>query len=221
MTVDNCGFEQTFDRPPSRVLILQGASVGEALLAVHRSYLHAIRALVDADLAHAFVHVTGGGIPGNTVRVIPDGLRYEVDYGAWERPPVFGLIQERGGVPGEQPEPHQDGAEDEPVAADDEGDGHQEQQSRSEVLGRQNRRRCLRSCTRRTRYDAPRTRSDARRNQRVATSITGTTTTRVITASTGFRARDDAMRSRSIPSRSSGGTIIASIRNWTLCTQAR
>ncbi|WP_054683940.1 phosphoribosylformylglycinamidine cyclo-ligase [Rhodothermus marinus] len=83
------------DRPPE----LEGASVGEALLAVHRSYLKPIRALIEADCVHALVHVTGGGIPGNTARVVPEGLRFEVDYDTWERPAIFRLIQELGEVP--------------------------------------------------------------------------------------------------------------------------
>lgn len=78
---------------------LGGETVGEALLRVHRSYLHVIQQLLEQDLAHAFVHVTGGGIPGNTARVIPDGLRFEVDYGAWEPPALFQLIQAVGNVP--------------------------------------------------------------------------------------------------------------------------
>ncbi len=83
------------DRPPE----LGGISVGEALLAVHRSYLKPIRSLIEADCVHALVHVTGGGIPGNTARVVPEGLRFEVDYHAWERPAIFQLIQELGDVP--------------------------------------------------------------------------------------------------------------------------
>lgn len=78
---------------------LGGQTVGEALLQVHRSYLGAITLLTDADLAHAFVHVTGGGIPGNTPRVLPDGLGFEVDYEAWQRPGLFKLIQRLGQVP--------------------------------------------------------------------------------------------------------------------------
>ncbi|HMB92655.1 MAG TPA: phosphoribosylformylglycinamidine cyclo-ligase [Rhodothermales bacterium] len=80
---------------------LGGETVGEALLRVHRSYLHIIQKLLAQDLAHAFVHVTGGGIPGNTARVIPDGLGFEVDYEAWERPALFRMIQEVGNVPEE------------------------------------------------------------------------------------------------------------------------
>lgn len=80
---------------------LERQTVGEALLAVHRSYLGAIQALTERDLAHAFAHVTGGGLPGNLARVVreEDGLAAEVDYDAWTRPLLFDLIQERGGVP--------------------------------------------------------------------------------------------------------------------------
>ena len=42
-----------------------------------------------AASAHAFAHVTGGGIAGNLERVVPDGLRATIDWDAWERPPVF------------------------------------------------------------------------------------------------------------------------------------
>lgn len=80
---------------------LEGRSVGEALLAVHRSYLAAIQALAAPGLAHAFVHVTGGGIPGNTARIVPDGMDFEVDWDAWRRPPIFELIGRLGQVPEE------------------------------------------------------------------------------------------------------------------------
>ena len=78
---------------------LSGETIGAALLRVHRSYLKVIRKLLDAEAAYAFVHITGGGIPGNTARVIPDGLRFEVDYTAWQRPAIFTLIQRLGAVP--------------------------------------------------------------------------------------------------------------------------
>lgn len=78
---------------------LGGESVGSALLRVHRSYLKAIRRLRENDLARALVHVTGGGIPGNTGRVMPEGFGFEVDYEAWKRPALFQLIQRLGDVP--------------------------------------------------------------------------------------------------------------------------
>lgn len=83
------------DRPEA----LGGESVAEALLRVHRSYLDPIQALVAEGLAHAFAHVTGGGIEGNTRRVIPDGLGLDIRWDAWSRPALFSLIQEVGAVP--------------------------------------------------------------------------------------------------------------------------
>jgi phosphoribosylformylglycinamidine cyclo-ligase len=80
-------------RPPS----LGGLTLGEALLAVHRSYLALIR--LTRRSCHAFVHVTGGGIPGNTARLLPEGLDVDIDYDSWSRPPIFGLIQKEGRVP--------------------------------------------------------------------------------------------------------------------------
>jgi phosphoribosylformylglycinamidine cyclo-ligase len=78
-----------------------GMSLGEALLKVHKSYLADIRTLKAFDGVHAFSHITGGGIEGNTKRVVPEGLSLQVDYDAWVRPPLFRLIQEIGRVPEE------------------------------------------------------------------------------------------------------------------------
>jgi len=63
---------------------------GEDLLAPTRLYLDDARAL--RDRAKAFAHVTGGGIAGNLARVLPEGLRAELDWDAWERPPVFAWL---------------------------------------------------------------------------------------------------------------------------------
>jgi phosphoribosylformylglycinamidine cyclo-ligase len=60
---------------------------GEDLLAPTRLYLDDVRRL--REHAHAFAHVTGGGIAGNMERVLPSGLSAEIDWDAWRRPPVF------------------------------------------------------------------------------------------------------------------------------------
>jgi phosphoribosylformylglycinamidine cyclo-ligase len=60
---------------------------GEDLLAPTRCYLDEARKL--RDRAHAFAHVTGGGLEGNIARVLPSGLAARIDWDAWERPPVF------------------------------------------------------------------------------------------------------------------------------------
>ena len=62
---------------------------GEDLLAPTRLYLHEARRLRGEADVRGLAHVTGGGILGNLSRVLPDGLRAEIDWGAWERPPVF------------------------------------------------------------------------------------------------------------------------------------
>jgi phosphoribosylformylglycinamidine cyclo-ligase len=69
-----------------RVLELEDYD-GDDLLAPTRLYVEDVRRL--RPRAHAFAHVTGGGIAGNLARVLPNGLRAEIDWHAWERPPVF------------------------------------------------------------------------------------------------------------------------------------
>jgi phosphoribosylformylglycinamidine cyclo-ligase len=60
---------------------------GPDLLAPTRLYLDVVRRL--RDRARAFAHITGGGIPGNLERVLPEGRTAEIDWDSWERPPVF------------------------------------------------------------------------------------------------------------------------------------
>lgn len=80
---------------------LGGESVGENLLRVHRSYLKPIQQLHQSGVLHSAAHITGGGIPGNVSRVIPEGLSFDVDYSTWGRPEIFTMIQELGNVPEE------------------------------------------------------------------------------------------------------------------------
>ena len=60
---------------------------GDDLLAPTRLYLDDVRRL--RENAHAFAHVTGGGIEGNLRRVVPESLELRIDWDAWERPAVF------------------------------------------------------------------------------------------------------------------------------------
>ncbi len=62
---------------------------GDDLLAPTRLYLGEVRRLRERADVLGLAHVTGGGILGNLARVLPDGLRAEIDWDAWERPPVF------------------------------------------------------------------------------------------------------------------------------------
>lgn len=76
-----------------------GTTVGEALLAVHKSYLSVIRVLKEMEGVHGFSHVTGGGIIGNTKRIVPEGLSIDIDWEAWKKPAIFELIKRQGNVP--------------------------------------------------------------------------------------------------------------------------
>jgi phosphoribosylformylglycinamidine cyclo-ligase len=71
-------------------------SVGEVLLAVHRSYAAALRPVLGE--VHALAHVTGGGIAGNLVRVLPPGVEAVVDAGSWPWPPLFRVLMRAGQV---------------------------------------------------------------------------------------------------------------------------
>jgi phosphoribosylformylglycinamidine cyclo-ligase len=73
------------------------APVADVLLSVHRSYLRAVRPVLDR--IHAMAHITGGGLPGNLDRALPAGLSGVVDRGTWEIPPVFAALQDAGDVP--------------------------------------------------------------------------------------------------------------------------
>ena len=77
-----------------------GMTVGDALLAVHRSYFQAVwpaRARL-----HALAHITGGGIPGNLVRVLPGSVDAVVREGSWPVPPAFRVVQAGGSVGDEE-----------------------------------------------------------------------------------------------------------------------
>lgn len=74
-------------------------TIGEELLRVHKSYLNLIRPIKKIEGVHGFSHITGGGIVGNTKRIIPEGLSIKIDWDSWNRPEIFKLIQNTGNVP--------------------------------------------------------------------------------------------------------------------------
>ncbi len=76
-----------------------GETVGTALLAPHRWYGPALWPAIEQGKVHALAHVTGGGIAGNLVRVLPEGRRARVRAAAWTRPTLFRWLIEAGGVP--------------------------------------------------------------------------------------------------------------------------
>lgn len=80
-----------------------GGTIGEALLAVHRSYLAPVQQLWAAGLAiHGLAHITGGGVVDNLPRILPAGVGAVIRRGTWPVPPLFDLIQEVGQVGDEE-----------------------------------------------------------------------------------------------------------------------
>ncbi len=78
-----------------------GTTVGEALLAPHRSYLPLIRPLLPKRVVKAMAHITGGGITDNLPRVFPAGTEALVRLGSWNVPPIFRWLGSAGAVPQE------------------------------------------------------------------------------------------------------------------------
>lgn len=73
-----------------------GQTVAEALLAVHRSYYRSVVPVLDR--MHGLAHITGGGIAGNLVRILPAERQATVDPQSWELPPLFLTLQQAGRV---------------------------------------------------------------------------------------------------------------------------
>lgn len=74
-----------------------GGSVGDALLAPHRSYVADVAALRAANVEiRGLAHITGGGLIDNLPRILPDGVGARLDPDAWPRPPIFDLVQTVG-----------------------------------------------------------------------------------------------------------------------------
>ena len=71
---------------------------GEALLAVHKSFLKPVSALLSKIKVNGMAHITGGGFPDNIPRVLPKTVNAEIDRNAWEVPTIFKFIQNQGKV---------------------------------------------------------------------------------------------------------------------------
>jgi phosphoribosylformylglycinamidine cyclo-ligase len=72
------------------------STLGDALLAIHRSYYNDLKPVLGQ--LHGIAHITGGGLIDNVPRILPEGLAAQFERDAWQVPPIFSLIQERGTV---------------------------------------------------------------------------------------------------------------------------
>jgi phosphoribosylformylglycinamidine cyclo-ligase len=79
-------------------MLLDGAPLIERLLAPTRIYVKPLLALLDEVEVHAMAHITGGGLPENLPRVLPDGHMATIELGSWRRPAIFDWLQAEGGI---------------------------------------------------------------------------------------------------------------------------
>lgn len=74
----------------------EDASVADVLLRVHRSYLAALQPVLER--VHAMAHITGGGLPGNVNRALPENLDAVIESSTWSIPNVFRVLAEAGQI---------------------------------------------------------------------------------------------------------------------------
>ena len=79
-------------------LPIDGAPLIERLLAPTRIYVKPLLALLAEIEVHAFAHITGGGLPENLPRVLPEGLMATIDLASWRRPAIFDWLKAEGGI---------------------------------------------------------------------------------------------------------------------------
>ena len=78
---------------------LDGKPLIEHLLEPTRIYVKSLLKLIEQVPVHAMAHITGGGLPENLPRVLPDNVRAVIDTKSWEFPAVFQWLQQEGQVP--------------------------------------------------------------------------------------------------------------------------
>ena len=72
--------------------------LGSELLKIHKSYFNLISHLKENIAIKGFSHITGGGIVGNTNRILPKGLKLDINWQSWNIPEIFKLIQDTGKI---------------------------------------------------------------------------------------------------------------------------
>ncbi len=77
---------------------LDGKKLADVLMAPTRIYIKPLLSLIEKLPVHALAHITGGGLPGNLPRVLPEGADARIDESSWVWPPVFQWLQKNGGV---------------------------------------------------------------------------------------------------------------------------
>lgn len=75
-----------------------GGKLGDVLLTPTRIYVKSCLALLEKVKVNGLVHITGGGFYDNIPRILPEGTAAHIEYGTWNIPPVFNLVETKGNV---------------------------------------------------------------------------------------------------------------------------
>lgn len=73
-------------------------TIGNALLKVHKSYLNSVKPLIENQILTGISHITGGGIVGNTSRILPKNCELNINWNSWKTLPIFDFIQKSGNI---------------------------------------------------------------------------------------------------------------------------
>lgn len=95
-------FFEVADLPVDQYIPELDRTIGEELLRVHRCYVRAVLPLLEDGDVRGMAHITGGGLPDNLVRSLPEGCRAVLQHESWHVPAIFKLIQGLGRVPDEE-----------------------------------------------------------------------------------------------------------------------
>src|ERR1700723_2031696 len=94
-------FEVAKLRPDTYVAEV-GNKIGAELLKPHLCYASALKNIVARGGVSALAHITGGGIPGNLPRVLPSGVKAQIDLASWPVPPIFKYLAKIGKIEGDE-----------------------------------------------------------------------------------------------------------------------
>jgi phosphoribosylformylglycinamidine cyclo-ligase len=98
----NVCFKQAGLKVTDVIAELDGATLGDALLAPTRIYVRPIIKLLAKykvkQIVHGMAHITGSGIAGNVPRILPKDCNAVIKKSSWPRPKIFDLIQRTGPV---------------------------------------------------------------------------------------------------------------------------
>lgn len=90
-------FEIAGHKPDDRIEQLQ-MTIAEALMKIHICYAPIVRPLLEKYDIHGMAHITGGGIPGNLKRILPEELDAAIDKSSWPVLPIFEYLEKAGGI---------------------------------------------------------------------------------------------------------------------------